>query len=337
MDLGDRALLPSYTGAALNLATDLKPVAASSTVTTTNDGLAAVTLSAADAETPSSSLTYTITSLPQGALFRADGTAVAGGRHVHRRPDDADVLTGDNADNVLVGGAGNDVLAGGSGRNILIGGAGADAIVGGVADDVLIGGPTLYDGNFTALDSILAEWASVDTYANRVNFIKVGGGLNKTNKLAWLSTVTDDGSADSMTGAAGADRFFTGPATRPTCRPANRSIERDVRRSDRVCDGRNPEFPLVARSVPYPLPRKAVVVTAIHRILYHHRSGSDEEKSQGAVGGIGAGVEGGAAHRIVECLSFERAKGEAGLADDQVRNRPHGATTKPCRSWPRDS
>jgi hypothetical protein len=42
-----------------------------------------------------------------------------------------------------------------------------------------------------------------------------------------------------------------------------------------------------------------------------------------------------AAHRIEECL--ERAKGEAGLADYQVRNWMACTITRPCRCWPRGS
>ncbi len=42
-----------------------------------------------------------------------------------------------------------------------------------------------------------------------------------------------------------------------------------------------------------------------------------------------------AAHRIEECL--ERAKGEAGLGDYQVRNWMPGIITKPWHYWPRGS
>ena len=85
-------------------------------------------------------------------------------------------------------GSGNDVLIGeaadttltdtGTGRNILIaGGAGGDTLVGN-GNDILVSGTTEYDSNnpanIAALDAILAEWASSDSYAKRIKKIKMG-------------------------------------------------------------------------------------------------------------------------------------------------------------------
>jgi Ca2+-binding RTX toxin-like protein len=121
-----------------------------------------------------------------------------------------DVLTGDARGNILVGGAGADTIFGGSGRSVLIGGAGADTIVGGAGDDLIIGGTTSFDANVAALMSIFAEWQSPNSYATRVGHLKLGGGLNGTNKLVFGLTVHDDQAANVLTGAAGLDWFFAG-------------------------------------------------------------------------------------------------------------------------------
>jgi hypothetical protein len=130
-------------------------------------------------------------------------------------------LTGDAQGNILIGGNGNDVIQGGTGRSLLIGGKGNDLVTGGSGGDILIGGNTTYDQthNLAALASILAEWQSTDTYAQRVADIKTGtaalGGqdLNGANTLVLGTTVKDDGSFNTLTGGinpSDLDWFFKG-------------------------------------------------------------------------------------------------------------------------------
>jgi Ca2+-binding RTX toxin-like protein len=114
-----------------------------------------------------------------------------------------DRLKGGAGNSILLGGAGDDNLNGGSGRSILIGGAGEDRLVGGSGDDILIGGSTSFDSNATFLCALLDGWSStVDPYAVRVAKIRL-----------WLSltsnTVTDDSTADKLSGSSGLDWFFT--------------------------------------------------------------------------------------------------------------------------------
>ena len=124
------------------------------------------------------------------------------------------ILTGDSQGNVLIGGAGADVITGGSGNSILIGDKGKDQITGGSGGAILIGGYTNYDpsniANDLALESILAEWQSANSYATRIKHILKGGGLNGSNRLVWKVTVHDDGSANTLIGGSGQNWFFKG-------------------------------------------------------------------------------------------------------------------------------
>jgi VCBS repeat-containing protein len=105
---------------------------------------------------------------------------------------------------LLLGGEGNDHLIGGNGRDVLIGGAGADRLVGGPGDDLLIAGRTIYDDDPQALCTIFHEWTSAAPYGTRVARLTQGvAGVRLTD-----ATVLDDGVADTLTGAAGADWFF---------------------------------------------------------------------------------------------------------------------------------
>jgi hypothetical protein len=122
-------------------------------------------------------------------------------------------LTGNAQGNVLVGGIGADNITGGSGASLLIGDKGADNVTGGSGGDLLIGDLTTYDGNMSALMSILAEWQSANSYTTRVNHIRSGGGLNGSHTLVFGSSVIDDGSADVIKAAPSAsalDWFFQG-------------------------------------------------------------------------------------------------------------------------------
>jgi Ca2+-binding RTX toxin-like protein len=127
-----------------------------------------------------------------------------------------DTLNGGSGNDILIGGAGNDVLNGGAGRDILIGGLGADRLVGQEGDDILVGGTTVYDDlsnplNLQALNAIMAEWGSTDSYEQREAFI-IGnagtGGLNGSSFLLPSLTGFDGGAQDQITGSAGRDLFF---------------------------------------------------------------------------------------------------------------------------------
>ena len=117
-------------------------------------------------------------------------------------------LEGGLGDDVLIGGSGNDALYGGAGRDLLIGGAGADSLFGEAGDDILIGGTCSYSSNSSAIDAIMAEWTSANSYSQRVNNILNGGGLNGTNRLYSGTIQNDSGAVDNLTGGADLDWFF---------------------------------------------------------------------------------------------------------------------------------
>jgi Ca2+-binding RTX toxin-like protein len=124
-----------------------------------------------------------------------------------------DSITGNALNNVITGGAGNDTIDGGAGRDLAIGGLGSDTLSGSDQDDLLIGGTTAYDPNDAALEAVLNEWASANTYAARINNLRTGGGLCKGNKLQATGagrTVFDDSASDTLTGGLGLDWFFQG-------------------------------------------------------------------------------------------------------------------------------
>ncbi len=110
-----------------------------------------------------------------------------------------DHLNGGGGLNILLGGRGDDELLGGKDRDVLIGGLGKDRLVGNDGDDLLIGGTTAFDGNYLALNGIMAQWGANLSYQQRV-----------TNLATTLndSSVFDDGAADKLTGSAGTDWFF---------------------------------------------------------------------------------------------------------------------------------
>ena len=125
-----------------------------------------------------------------------------------------DTLTASGPGNaILIGGAGNDTLrANGDGRALLIGGIGADTLSsnngpGGVGQAILLSGTTIYDSNAAALDAILAEWASADSYGTRIDRIlhgpaaAGGAGANGTYTLGG-TTVLDDLAVNTLTDAA---------------------------------------------------------------------------------------------------------------------------------------
>jgi hypothetical protein len=126
-----------------------------------------------------------------------------------------DVLLGGGGNNILVGGTGHSILTGGLGRNLLIGGsAGGDVLIGGLGDNLQIAGSTAWDQNALALDSIMAEWASSDSYATRVADL-MGNTSNpafnqRQNGQYFLntSTVHADASPDVLTGGLLSQDWF---------------------------------------------------------------------------------------------------------------------------------
>ncbi len=134
-----------------------------------------------------------------------------------------DTLIGGVGNNVLVGGDGNDKLVARPGRNILIGGNGADSIIGNAGDDILIAGSTAYDEDDAALQAILDEWASGNSYSTRVSNIRNGGGANGAFVLD-DTTVFDDGVRDTLIGSAGLDWFWIGVNDRIKDRKANEQV-----------------------------------------------------------------------------------------------------------------
>jgi hypothetical protein len=135
-----------------------------------------------------------------------------------------DVLSvaGSTANNVATGGGGTNQITGGLGSDILIAGLGGSKLFAGSADDIMIGGWTdydltstamTYDSKLAALEAIMAEWGSADSYTTRVSDLKNGGGLNGSY-LVKASTVHDNGQVDWLYGTKGAalDWFFAAAA-----------------------------------------------------------------------------------------------------------------------------
>ena len=101
-------------------------------------------------------------------------------------------------------------ISGGVGRDILIGGAGNDQLDGGADDDILIGGTTSFDANDQALKSLLSEWTSGRSFADRQTNLSQGTGdiLQGTGfKLVQGTTVFSAGN-DKLTGGSGDNLFF---------------------------------------------------------------------------------------------------------------------------------
>jgi VCBS repeat-containing protein len=118
---------------------------------------------------------------------------------------------------VLIGLAGNDSLVGGTQRDILVAGLGNDLLQGGNGDDLLISGRTLYDLNFDAMKSVLAEWTSTRTFAQRTANLWGNGTGTRSNSNYFLNsqpadditdTVFADTDNDSLSGGLNQDWFF---------------------------------------------------------------------------------------------------------------------------------
>ncbi len=129
-----------------------------------------------------------------------------------------DIIGGGSGNDILLGGSGDDIIIGGAGRDLMIGGTGSDALVGNSGDDILIAGTTSYDNNPTALNAIMAEWASSRTYTQRVNnLIDGSGSATRANGNYFIMpdvTAFDDGSTDLLVGGGGTD-WYVADTTAP--------------------------------------------------------------------------------------------------------------------------
>jgi hypothetical protein len=125
-----------------------------------------------------------------------------------------DILVGDNNPNVLA------VAPTNPGRSLLIGGTGADTLIGGGPDDILVAGSTEgttanYEQNLPALNAVMAEWTSSDSYKNRVNAIlnPSQANLNMLNGVPIVlapnsnkpstGTIVDNTTANTIVGGTG--------------------------------------------------------------------------------------------------------------------------------------
>jgi hypothetical protein len=138
-----------------------------------------------------------------GATWMAPVNATPGGSSEDKQWHTVDNFAGAG------GGGGGDMLIGGGNRGILVGGVDEDRLIGNGGDDILIGGSTTHDSNYAALDAIMAEWSSGNSYALRVAHIRgtTPGGANGSLFFD-SSTVLDDGAVDRLTGSAGVDWFL---------------------------------------------------------------------------------------------------------------------------------
>jgi Ca2+-binding RTX toxin-like protein len=135
--------------------------------------------------------------------------------------DGNDVLLGGSGADVLEGGSGNDWLGGGNGNDILRGGLGSDILVGGDGidtmnstgedggDDIIIGARTSYDNNKTAIDLLIARWATKTSFTNGINDLTTGFTSGGVTYRLTTATVSDDDDTDLFfANDAGFDWYF---------------------------------------------------------------------------------------------------------------------------------
>ena len=112
-----------------------------------------------------------------------------------------------SGNDVLIGGSGKDTLSDtGTGFDILIGGGGGDTLTGN-GNDILISGTTSYDSNtsanIAALDAILAEWSSSDSYPTRITKITNGITVGSSTVALNATTCQSDGVANTLSDGSG--------------------------------------------------------------------------------------------------------------------------------------
>jgi Ca2+-binding RTX toxin-like protein len=117
-----------------------------------------------------------------------------------------DTIKGGGGNDLLDGGVGNDKLTGNGNRNVLIGGLGQDTLYGTKNSDILIGGTYVYSADLDTVFSLVTDWKSSASYAQRVADLRTGGsyGLFAINK----QTVLDDKAVDYLYGYQAQDWFW---------------------------------------------------------------------------------------------------------------------------------
>lgn len=132
----------------------------------------------------------------------------------------ADKIYGQGGSDILIGLIGDDRLHGDDGRDLLFGGLGQDDLAGGSGDDILVGGYTIFDSmtSHRELKTIRAAWLSTEnTYTLRIDRIMSGLGLGTTNpalrprlKTTSLNqSVFDDYVVDELVGDGNLDWFLS--------------------------------------------------------------------------------------------------------------------------------
>jgi hypothetical protein len=128
-----------------------------------------------------------------------------------------EVQTG-SGPSIVIGGAGANTITGGSGRDVLMAGAGKSTIQAGSGDALIIGGTTDYDANDQALQAILNEWSSTDTFSTRLT--KLTNGSLTAGALGVVldsSTVHGNEQQNTLAGSSPSnnDLFFANLASEP--------------------------------------------------------------------------------------------------------------------------
>jgi hypothetical protein len=143
---------------------------------------------------------------PTNVTINGGGNAIVYGGTAGR----STLTAAGSGDDILIGdGAGDKLTDSGSGMNILIGGgAGGDTLTGN-GNDILVSGATQYDSNtaanIAALDAILAEWTSSDSYMTRTN--KISGLEAGLSALLNSNTITQDAKANTLKDSTSQTQF----------------------------------------------------------------------------------------------------------------------------------
>lgn len=130
----------------------------------------------------------------------------------------ADLIVGDENNNIFSGGSGNDILDGNAGDDILYGNAGDDQLTGGAGADKLYGG----DGNDSFIGATGADQfyggagVNLVSYANLVNGVQINLGVglakksengNETDSLFNIQNAEGSSQADFIVGDDGNNRL----------------------------------------------------------------------------------------------------------------------------------
>jgi hypothetical protein len=136
---------------------------------------------------------------PTNVTINGGGNAIAYGGTAGK----STLTAAGSGNDILIGtGAGDKLTDSGSGMNILIGGGpGGDTLTGN-GNDILVSGTSTYDAdnaaNIAALDAILAEWTSSDSYFVRIGKILAGVGATPGADALDSSTVSQDAKANVL-------------------------------------------------------------------------------------------------------------------------------------------